>query len=737
MTPARQHAAAEADDATIDIIDDGQPAVMRPHSDDLWDVLVVDDDPDVHDVTRFSLGEAEILGKRLNLMSAFSASEAKALLASNPGAAVLLLDVVMEEHDAGLQFVRWMRDQGYDKPRVILRTGQPGYAPELDVVRNYDINDYRAKDDLNQTRLITSLTAALRSFTQIETIERSRRGLELVVSNCSQLFEKRELASFSNGVLMQIASLCGVQGEGLVCATDADENGDIKIVSAVGDAARYIGRSLHEMPDTHVLKQPSLTALRDGGRGDGTLTLSFDVPSQGKFIASLENRAVLDDTDAALLGVFAANVAVGFENVGLIGRLDKLAFWDQPTQMMNRNALLRQMSAPASQAANLVLLRVVSYSDTVIAFGQEVATSLLREVARHLESGPNCSRVYRYAEDILAVMVVAGGQQESIVRGLAQQSFSVAGQNIRARFATGYAPLAEDIDPAAICDRAYAAVSLGELNRRGEPVEFDGSIIASARSRIELTTALRDAVDQGAIDIVFQPLVRVSDEVCVGVEALARWKRGETTVSPMTFIPLAEQTGLSLQIFAIGVERAAEWLRTRATDQSQHYVSVNLSACDLEHEQLVPFVMKLLGRTQMPASALQIEITEQSLVEDVAKSRSNLLALKALGCRIAVDDFGTGYSSLSYIGKLPIDVLKLDRQFVVGLKDDAACQAVAILTLELARRLNIELLAEGVETSQQLEALREIGFRYVQGYHFARPMAPDQLNRWLAERTAN
>jgi EAL domain-containing protein (putative c-di-GMP-specific phosphodiesterase class I) len=146
--------------------------------------------------------------------------------------------------------------------------------------------------------------------------------------------------------------------------------------------------------------------------------------------------------------------------------------------------------------------------------------------------------------------------------------------------------------------------------------------------------------------------------------------------------------------------------------------------------------MNLLGRTQLPPASLQIEITEQSLVRDFDVSERNLRALKNLGCRIAIDDFGAGYSSLSYVGRLPVDVLKLDRQFIVGIVDNPSSQAIAGLTWALCRRLGLEIVAEGVETAEQQRALEDIGFKYAQGYRFGRPMAPDQLLTWLSERTA-
>src|SRR5262249_25796094 len=149
----------------------------------------------------------------------------------------------------------------------------------------------------------------------------------------------------------------------------------------------------------------------------------------------------------------------------------------------------------------------------------------------------------------------------------------------------------------------------------------------------------------------------------------------------------------------LGVRRSAQCIKKlQAGGRMGHYASVNLAACDLERPDLVPFVVNLLGHAELAPAALQIEITEQSLIRDFTISERNLRALKGLGCRIAIDDFGTGYSSLSYIGKLPVDVLKLDRQFVTDIVDSQSSQAIVALTLALAQRLELDVLAEGVET---------------------------------------
>jgi EAL domain-containing protein (putative c-di-GMP-specific phosphodiesterase class I)/CheY-like chemotaxis protein/GGDEF domain-containing protein len=723
----------EANDE-IAVVEDGAGGLPSQRPDRArWKILVVDDDEEVHAVTRFVLGQSEMVGRKLDLIEARSSHEAQNALLHHPDVAVILLDVVMEEHDSGLRFARWVRDAGLEDVRIILRTGQPGYAPELDVIRDYDINDYRSKSELTQTRLITSMTAAIRSYQQIETIERSRRGLEMIISSCSQLFQKRELASFSQGVLLQIASLCGIEGEGIICATGDGSRLDPHVVSGIGTLASYIGRGLNELPDASGLKRATLEAIRrNESSTEGPLVLSVDTPPDRRFVASLEHGQPLDAMDSALLRVFAANIAVGFENVGLIERLDRLAYWDEISDLPNRHQLIRDIADHVADGHYVALIRLDTFSDTLIAFGQGMATGLLVAVAARLHGARGGGQVYRYAEDMLGVIVTPGTQLEACLRDLDQNEFQVVGQPLRARFAVGCAPLVYEGDAALACEQAYAAMSLAGINGEKNIRWFDAGIIRDARTRIELIATLRSALEDGGVDIVFQPLVDVATGACRGFEALSRWSRFGVAVSPAEFIPLAEQVGLSLKIFELGVRKSAQWLSRLERSGRSGYASVNLAACDLEREDLVAFVIGLLARLGMPPTSLQIEITEQSLIRDFALSERNLRALKGLGCRIAIDDFGTGYSSLSYIGRLPVDVLKLDRQFVANLVDDASSQAIVGLTVALARRLGLDVVAEGVETREQQAALAALGVTGAQGYLFARPMSAEQTEAWLA-----
>jgi EAL domain-containing protein (putative c-di-GMP-specific phosphodiesterase class I) len=225
--------------------------------------------------------------------------------------------------------------------------------------------------------------------------------------------------------------------------------------------------------------------------------------------------------------------------------------------------------------------------------------------------------------------------------------------------------------------------------------------------------------------------------VVTGVEALVRWQhptRG--LLYPDGFLPLAEQSGLmrrlTLHVLQLALRQADTW-RQAGLDLT---VAVNLSASNLLDAQLPGQIELLLTTLDLPASLLELEITETVLMADPARAHQVLHALRALGIRIAVDDYGTGYSSLSYLQDLPVDDLKLDRSFVMRSADDPRSAAIVTSTVGLAHALHMRIIAEGVENAEVLDQLTATGCDLAQGYHLARPQPAEQLTLWLTDLLA-
>ena len=241
---------------------------------------------------------------------------------------------------------------------------------------------------------------------------------------------------------------------------------------------------------------------------------------------------------------------------------------------------------------------------------------------------------------------------------------------------------------------------------------------ASAVRQLGLRSALASAVEREELELAYQPIVNVESGETTGVETLLRWRTSEgEPVPPADFIPVAEASGLIVPLGAWVLERAC----ADAVPLGDLTVAVNVSAVQLRTPDFVGTVAGALERSGLPAERLVVELTESALMDDVAGVRETFEALRALGVSIAIDDFGTGFSSLATLADLPVDVLKLDRSFINAMVDSPAHEALVGGVVSLAERMGLPVVAEGVETAEQFEALRTLGCRWAQGYHLGRP----------------
>jgi diguanylate cyclase (GGDEF)-like protein/PAS domain S-box-containing protein len=278
----------------------------------------------------------------------------------------------------------------------------------------------------------------------------------------------------------------------------------------------------------------------------------------------------------------------------------------------------------------------------------------------------------------------------------------------------------------------YRAKSLGKARYE----VFDADMRASVMARLQLETDLRHALERGEFCNFYQPIVALVSGEIAGFEALLRWQhptRG--LLGPHEFIPVAEETGLIRELGWWNLREAcrqiSEW-RAALAAHPHLTISVNLSAKQFLQPNLVEDIRKLLGELSLPPEALKLEITESTVMADPSAAVEMLQQIKSLGIHLAIDDFGTGYSSLSYLHRFPLDTLKIDRSFISGMGDDGEGMEIARTILPMANNLRLDVVAEGVETIQQVALLKKLHCKYGQGYYFSRPLSAEGTAALLA-----
>ena len=283
-----------------------------------WTILIVDDDPEVHMATTLALSDVVCLGRPLTFLKAYSAAEARRVLQDSSDIAIILLDVVMESDDAGLQLVRFIReDMNLLTTRIILRTGQPGSAPERDVIVQYDINDYKSKTELTEARLFTTVVAALRGYRHLSNLETSRLGLRKVINAASSLHQSRSLELFADGVLMQLSAILDSDAHSILCTQRRVELSGGMMVLACSGRFRDLTAERADLPGDGEIRVHVQAALESQGHvlGPSYAALYLKTPTGWEVVVYVECGRPFNELDLSLLEMFGQSISIGYDNL--------------------------------------------------------------------------------------------------------------------------------------------------------------------------------------------------------------------------------------------------------------------------------------------------------------------------------------------------------------------------------------------------------------------------------------
>ncbi|MFZ4552290.1 MAG: two-component system response regulator [Aquabacterium sp.] len=344
------------------------------------------------------------------------------------------------------------------------------------------------------------------------------------------------------------------------------------------------------------------------------------------------------------------------------------------------------------------------------------------------------------ADEFVVLLPEVADQDEAMdtarhILAALRQPMMAAGQECFITASVGVAVFpAHGLSVADLLRHADVAMDIAKSQGRNTALLYDPQLASKSKVRLDLDTALHKALERKELVLYYQPKIDVCTSRMVGVEALMRWQRDGQLVPPNDFIPLAEATGLITEMSLWAIEEAARqakrWQQEFGFSAS---IAVNLTSRVFEMPDLVEKIEQILHREGVSPRSLELEITETGLMKDLQGVVPSLHRLNQLGTEISIDDFGTGYSSLAYLTTLPISELKIDRSFVRDLGDTPQSSAVVSAIIALARALGLRVIAEGVETTTQMEVLYNLGCHICQGFLFARPMPADQVSTWVSD----
>jgi diguanylate cyclase (GGDEF)-like protein len=485
--------------------------------------------------------------------------------------------------------------------------------------------------------------------------------------------------------------------------------------------ARGIVRPVHGLVATaRRIAAGDYTALPPPSRNDEIGDLASAIHTMGEDIASRESR-ILD-----------------------------LAYRDPSTDLPNRALFAERLESalaatlatePVVGSVAVLLMDLDHFKYVNDTLGHQIGDLLLREVGTRLREAlkrPNCT-VARLGGDEFAILLPgewsASAQRvaATLLRTL-EAPMTIEGHVIDVRASLGIAACPEHGHQSSILMRqADIAMYAAKRNNCGIVV-WDEKYNKQGHDRLSLMSDLRKAVDDNELSLQYQPKVSLTAGQDHHVEALVRWIHPTRGVVPPTdFIPFAEQIGyiraITQWVLARAIAQCASW----RADGLPINVSINLSARDVMDDTLPDRVVSLLQVYGCAAKWVALEITESAILDDPGHAVENLKRLSALGCKLSIDDYGTGYSSLAYLRRLPLDELKIDKSFVMGMVRDANDQVIVRSTIDLAHNMGLGVVAEGVEDEETLERLRTLGCDMVQGYFLSRPMDSDLVAAWMQD----
>ena len=432
-------------------------------------------------------------------------------------------------------------------------------------------------------------------------------------------------------------------------------------------------------------------------------------------------------------------------------QIEKLAYYDDLTELYNRRAMLEQLEMALQEAIDrqicgaFILLDIDHFKNINDSLGHGIGDKLLKAIVVRLQNGigqqltlarVSGDQFALLAKELGSSLVTARIQSEYLVQeigALFAQPFDIDGINLHVTSTLGISLFPDEVSYESVMQQADTAVHIAKRQSGGGHAFFTSDMGRAVRRRLELNNQLREALRNRSFQLFYQPQFSVTSGDLVGAEALLRWEHQGQFISPAEFIPVAEETSLINEIGLWVLQQAcAQFVYWQGQGLKLPAISVNVSARQFHHRDFLPQLEQIIHDSGIPAACLMLELTESVVLENLNETVLKMQAIRQLGIHLSIDDFGTGYSSLAYLKQLPINEVKLDRSFIMRLVEEHKDRVLVATVLALAEAMAFSVIAEGVETDEQLAVLRELGCDNFQGFLRARPLSAQQLEQMFS-----
>lgn len=699
----------------------------------VFNVLIVDDEPDIHAAIKMSIKHETVLGCPLNILSAHSKAEAMSLMKSFDGEiSLIFLDVIMETENAGFELLAEIRQSNdFPQPQVAMVTGQAGLTSELDATRTYEINAYLPKSDLTPYRLINILNTLIRSYVTIQQLE------ETTVQLREAQARQEESSAYTKSILNSISdALVVVNHKGLIVTTN----------SAVTTIFGYTKNELIGQKVEILMPEPYASRHDQymfNHRTHGTYNIigkGRELPAKKKNGQTFPMELTLTEFNNQGEILYIGLIRNISERIEAQKEIYHLAYFDAVTNLPNLTNFHKELTRKTKTLAedDLVALALVDLSGFYRinqAYGHDVGDQVLTLLVDRMEWVlPKSCNLYRSeGTDFLIELNSINRDREyllnefrtmanELLEAIAQDiTLGTSNHQITANIGILIRPVDKIVQAKVLHQLEFATLQAKKVSNEHVSV-YDAETEQEDTNKYLLEQELSKAIERNEFSLHLQPQFN-SNKNIVCSEALLRWNsKNIGFVAPDRFISIAEDSGLIVPIGRWILNQVCTLISDSRNKGFNTNIAINVSAREILQPDFVEMVIACINKHAVPPQSLTLEITESVFATDIETVIKSMTELSDFGIRFSIDDFGTGYSSLSYLKRLPINELKIDKSFIDDVADSDTAVPLVDAIITMASSLGLDIVAEGVEHDYQFDYLKAKARMLIQGYLFSRPL---------------